>query len=123
MRNIKLNDREYPISVTGETIVIFVDELKKDIFRTMNLLLTTVGKGQIPAMDVIASMIYAGIKTANPEMFKSYNAFMKSITRLDGFLNVETLDILMQEYNEAFGFNETNDALEGEQTSKKNQIQ
>lgn len=106
MRTINFQNKEYPVSVTGDTVIIFSDELKRDIFKTMRYFLTEMASNRMPPIDITANMVYAAIKTANPDMFKTYKDFMSSTTRLDTFVDVKMLDSLLAEYNEAFGFNE-----------------
>lgn len=106
MRTLVFNGKEYPISVTGDTVIIFANELKRDIFKTMRFFLTEMAEGRMPPIDIAANMLYAAIKTANPDMFRTYKNFMSNSTKLSSFIDVKTLDSLLAEYNEAFGFNE-----------------
>lgn len=106
MRTLVFNEKEYPISVTGDTVVIFANELKRDIFKTMRFFLTEMAEGRMPPIDITANMLYAAIKTANPDMFRTYKNFMSNSTKLAPFIDVKMLDSLLAEYNEAFGFNE-----------------
>lgn len=80
---IKINDRTYTMTGNGQTMMILLDETGLDLFDIYNRVLAGYGKRSgfpINSKDMSA-LAYAFIKTANPEMFRDYRAFITALVK------------------------------------------
>ena len=75
MQEITLEGKKYTIYATGETVVVYMDTFKGDLFEAVSNYYDDVSKG-ILKMSEISKILYAMIKTANPESVDSYRSFM-----------------------------------------------
>lgn len=117
MRTIKINDKDIPICYTGETVLICLDELKSDLFKLTVNFTASLSQGQIPPVSTTAQLVYAGIKTANPDTYKSYRLFMQS-TKLGAFINANVLNEISAELDEVFEFTKQNEEAESNKDEK-----
>lgn len=121
MRTVTINKVEYPILATGETILIYKEELKGDLLKAFALLMHSVEAGQVPSLDLVAKLEYALIKTVNPTAFKTYREFMKSQKNMSFFFNEGNQKSIAEEYADFFGLGDEADkkAEKTDSTKKK----
>ncbi len=123
MRTLKFNDDEFPITSTGEVIIIAMDELHSDFLRMTTTFQERLGRAEIPQLDLTAKLMYCMLKAANPNSFKSFKTFMQQNTSLSSFLDVQNLAALNDELNSAFAVEQSEEtdgkSEESEQKSKK----
>lgn len=124
MRTVTINKVEYPVMATGETILIYKEELKGDLLRAFGVLVDCVATGQVPSPDLVAKLEYALIKTANPTAFKTYREFMKSQKNMGFFFNEGNQKSIAEEYYEFFELgNEADKKSEEPESTKKKENQ
>ena len=121
METLKINGKEYPITFTGEAVMIAMDELHSDFFRLANTFSEYIANEDVPLMDIIAKLMYCGIKCTNPEVFRNYKLFMQSVRNLGDFTNLENLLTLNKELYASYNIKLDGDeeTEEKEETSKK----
>ena len=121
MRTVTINKVEYPILATGETILIYKEELKGDLLKAFTLLINSVETEQVPSLDLVAKLEYALIKTVNPTAFKTYREFMKSQKYMSFFFNEGNQKSIAEEYADFFGLDDEADkkAEKTDSTKKK----
>lgn len=121
MRTVTINKVEYPILATGETILIYKEELKGDLLKAFTLLINSVETEQVPSLDLVAKLEYALIKTVNPTAFKTYREFMKSQKNMSFFFNEGNQKSIAEEYADFFGLDDEADkkAEKTDSTKKK----
>ena len=109
---------------TGETILIYKEELKGDLLRAFGVLVDCVATGQVPSPDLVAKLEYALIKTVNPTAFKTYREFMKSQKNMGFFFNEGNQKSIAEEYSEFFELgNEADKKAEETESTKKKENQ
>ena len=124
MRTVTINKVEYPILATGETILIYKEELKGDLLKAFALLVDSISTGQVPSLDLVAKLEYALIKTVNPTAFKTYREFMKSQKNMGFFFNEGNQKSIAEEYAEFFELgNEADKKAEEPESTKKKENQ
>ncbi|MBR2556259.1 MAG: hypothetical protein IKE94_15535 [Aeriscardovia sp.] len=99
MQEITLEGKKYTIYATGETVVVYMDTFKGDLFEAVSNYYDDVSKG-ILKMSEISKILYAMIKTANPESVDSYRSFMQSIKHPGSLVRSEITTPLLMEVNE-----------------------
>lgn len=119
METLKINGKEYPFTFTGEAVMIAMDELHSDFFRLANTFTEYTTKGDIPLMDIIAKLMYCGIKCTNPEMFRTYKLFMQSVRKLSDFTNADNILSISKEVYTVYDINLDGEEETDESDSKK----
>lgn len=119
MITVKVNEKELPFLTTGKTIKICKEELHSDLLRMYDLYHSVLVKGDVPQLDTIAKLLYCGIKTANPTIYKSYDEFMESLTKARCLLMPDNIVALHNEYTDFFSLDDGVDEEEKGETPKK----
>lgn len=94
---IKINDRTYTMTGNGQTMMILLDEVGVDLFDIYNRVLSGYSRKAgfpINSKDMSA-LAYAFIKTANPEMFRDYKAFIANLTKPGDLITSEAIQGVM----------------------------
>lgn len=119
METLKINGKEYPFTFTGEAVMIAMDELHSDFFRLADTFSEYTTKGDIPLMDIIAKLMYCGIKCTSPEMFRTYKIFMQSVRKLSDFTNVDNIIAISKEVYATYDVKLDDENESDESDSKK----
>lgn len=119
METLKINGKEYPFTFTGEAVMVAMDELHSDFFRLANTFTEYTTKGDIPLMDIVAKLMYCGIKCANPEMFKTYKLFMQSVRKLSDLTNADNILAISKEIYATYDIKLDDEDESHESDSKK----
>lgn len=117
MEKLKFNGNEYDVYLTGEVVIIAMDELHSDFFRLARELQSRITNGEIPLLDVTAKLMYCAIKCASPESFRNYKTFMQSTLNVSDFIDADNFVALNNLINAAFdvGDEEKTEAKKKEQ--------
>lgn len=102
MEKLKFNGNEYDVYLTGEAVIIAMDELQSDFFRLARELQSRITAGEIPLLDVTAKLMYCAIKCANPSSFRNYKIFMQSTKNISDFIDADNFVALNKLINDAF---------------------
>lgn len=117
---VKVNNKELPFLTTGKTIKICKEELHADLLRMYDLYHSVLAKGDVPQLDTIAKLMYCGIKTANPTIYKSYDEFMESLTKARCLVQAENIVAIHNEYTDFFSLDDgVEEEEENGETPKK----
>lgn len=105
MQTVKVEGKELPIRGSGETVMIFMDELHMDMFVVFRDLITDISKGTV-GFNKMSLAVYALAKTANPEVARSYKEFMGNIIHVGAFVTEENMVAVINEINEVMATGE-----------------
>lgn len=106
MRTIKFYKRELPVNASGTAVIICMDELHADIFKETATYVADISEGRTPPISLVSKIMYCFVKTANPDLFKTYSDFMSSTKSIEPFLNADNTNVLMEEISEFYGADE-----------------
>ena len=120
MRTVKFNNKDYPLLGTGQTSIIMMDELHCDIFISATEFIDSiVNKDRMPSTSLTSKLMYALIKTANPDAFHTYEQFMSSTRKLVPFVEADNLKALLDEVTDMYSQDEEDKAEEADTSKKK----
>lgn len=117
MRKIKFEGRDLPLNASGLAIIICTDELHSDLFKLTLEFLNSVAKtvddakdkdddaslDNLPNASVTSKIMYCFIKSANPDLFKTYTDFMASTNGIKPFVDMDNLNTLCEEISDFYG--------------------
>lgn len=95
--DIKINDKTYPMTGNGLTMMILLDDVGVDLFDIYNRVLSGYARRSgfpINARDMSA-LTYAFIKTANPDTFRDYKAFLTNLLKPGDLITAESIEAVM----------------------------
>lgn len=95
--DIKINDKTYPMTGNGMSMMILFDDVGADLFEIYNRVLSGYAKKSgfpINAKDMSA-LAYAFIKTANPDAFRDYKAFITNLLKPGDLITPESIQAVM----------------------------
>lgn len=95
--DIKINDKTYPMTGNGMSMMILLDDVGVDLFEIYTRVLSGYAKKSgfpINAKDMSA-LAYAFIKTANPDSFRDYKAFITNLLKPGDLVTPESIQAVM----------------------------
>lgn len=117
--DIKINDKTYPMTGNGLTMMILLDDVGVDLFDIYNRVLSGYARKSgfpINAKDMSA-LTYAFIKTANPETFRDYKSFITNLLKPGDLITPDSIQAVMGILMDLM--TATGDTLEGEAEAPK----
>lgn len=125
--DIKINDKTYPMTGNGMSMMILLDDVGVDLFEIYNRVLSGYAKKSgfpINAKDMSA-LAYAFIKTANPDSFRDYKAFITNLLKPGDLITPESIQAVMGillDLMSATGDNSKEEAEAPKKTTKKKTV-
>ena len=95
--DLKINDKTYPMTGNGMSMMILLDDVGVDLFEIYNRVLSGYARKSgfpINAKDMSA-LAYAFIKTANPDSFRDYKAFIANLLKPGDLVTPEAIQGVM----------------------------
>lgn len=125
--DIKINDKTYPMTGNGMSMMILLDDVGVDLFEIYTRVLSGYAKKSgfpINAKDMSA-LAYAFIKTANPDSFRDYKAFITNLLKPGDLVTPESIQAVMGillDLMTATGDNSKEEAEAPKKTTKKKTV-
>lgn len=125
--DIKINDKTYPMTGNGMSMMILLDDVGVDLFEIYTRVLSGYAKKSgfpINAKDMSA-LAYAFIKTANPDSFRDYKAFITNLLKPGDLVTPESIQAVMGillDLMTATGENSSEETEAPKKTTKKKTV-
>lgn len=118
MQTVKWKNQDITIYCSGDTIRLFVNEFHTDLFQEFERFYANSSRGKIEFTN-ISKLFYIFAKTANSEIFKSYNEFLSSILKLSELNDEKIVYAIMAEVNETMNIGKKDNEEKDDEDSKK----
>lgn len=118
MQTVKWKNQDITIYCSGDTIRLFVNEFHTDLFQEFERFYVNSSRGKIEFTN-ISKLFYIFAKTANSEVFKSYNEFLSSILKLSELNDEKIVYAIMAEVNETMNIGQKGNEEKNDEDSKK----
>lgn len=118
MRKITIEGKEYPISATGLSVVIYEDAFHEDFMDAAFNLFVAAGKENVP-LGILSKIAWTLIRTANEELLPAYREFMTATKAIGGLGHAENFTAILSEVAECLDVGKVSESETTESETKK----